>query len=39
MFSEWAVGGGAGKWVSLEAPKYEDGATAVGDTVSEGLWG
>jgi hypothetical protein len=38
MFSEWAVGGGAGKWVSLEAPKYEDGATTVGDTVSQGLW-
>jgi hypothetical protein len=39
MFSEYAMGGGAGKWVSLEAPKYEDGATTVGDTVSEGLWG
>lgn len=38
MFSEWAMGGGSGKWVSLDAPRWEDGSTTVGDTVSQGLW-
>jgi hypothetical protein len=38
MFTQYAMGGGAGKWRSIDAPLREDGSMTLSDLVSDGLW-
>lgn len=38
MFSEWALGGGEGKWRSLDAPLFDDSGMTLGEKMTGGPW-